>query len=435
MTGINLFSDGGQALWSITVAAAANLTCALLGCYLLLRRMSLLGDALSHAVLPGVVLGFLISGSTSSGWIFVTAVAVGLLATFLIQLLHGFAQVAEDASLGVVFTSLFAVGVVLLVKFGGRVDLDVDCVLYGLPEVVSLEKQPVFGFEVPSALLSMAGVLALTLLFIGLLWKELKLVSFDPRLATSMGINATLVHYLLMVMVALAIVAGFYAVGSVLVIAMLIVPAATGHLLSDRLPGMMAWAAAVAISSAGIGFWGDLRFDTGLAPMMAIVAGAEFMTALAFAPRHGLASRALHRGGLALRIVTEDVIAMLYRTDEAGDGGVGVSWQRCIVASGGGWRARLALPLLWWRGQVARLPDGRLRLTASGRQQAESLVRSHRLWEAYLDENFELPLDHLHESAERVEHFIGPALREELASELHQPGLDPHGKAIPHAPP
>src|SRR5690242_4068254 len=106
MTGFNLFSDGGQAFWTITVAAVANLACALLGCYLLLRRMSLLGDALSHAVLPGVVIGFLISGSTSSGWIFITAVAVGLLATFLIQLLHGFAQVAEDASMGVVFTSL-----------------------------------------------------------------------------------------------------------------------------------------------------------------------------------------------------------------------------------------------------------------------------------------------------------------------------------------
>src|SRR5215469_1340919 len=180
MTGLHLFSDGGQAVWTIAVAATANLACALLGCYLLLRRMSLLGDAVSHAVLPGVVIGFWISGSTSSGWIFVTAVAVGLLATLLIQLLHGFAQVAEDASMGVVFTSLFALGVVMLVQVGPHVDLDVDCVLYGLLELVSTDTQPVFGVEVPRAMFSMAGVLAGTLLFIGLLWKELKLVAFDP---------------------------------------------------------------------------------------------------------------------------------------------------------------------------------------------------------------------------------------------------------------
>lgn len=423
-----------QALSTIAVAAAANLACALLGCYLLLRRLSLLGDALSHAVLPGVVIGFWISGSTASTWIFVAAVAVGLLTTFLIQWLHGFAQVAEDASMGVVFTSLFALGVVMLVKVGSRVDLDVDCVLYGLIDAVSLDTLPVFGLEVPRALLSLSAVLVATLLFIGLLWKELKLVSFDPRLATSMGIDATVVHYLLMAVVALAIVAGFYAVGSVLVIAMLIVPAATGHLLSDRLAGMMLWSAMVAVSSAVLGYWGDRSFNTGMAPMMAIVAGLEFSLALVFAPRQGLASRVLHRLLLALRIATEDVIAMLYRADEGGEESAGVSWHRCLAAAGGGWLARTALPVLKWRRQVERMPERRLRLTAAGRQSAESLVRSHRLWEAYLGENFELPLDHLHESAERIEHYIGPELQEQLASELKQPGLDPHGKAIPGTP-
>lgn len=423
-----------QALWTIAVAATANLACALLGCYLLLRRLSLLGDALSHAVLPGVVIGFWISGSTTSGWVFAAAVAVGLLTTFLIQWLHGFGQVTEDASMGVVFTSLFALGVVMLVKVGPRVDLDVDCVLYGLLETVSLDTVPVLGVEVPRALLSLAGVLAASVMFIGLLWKELKLVSFDPRLATSMGFNATIVHYLLMAVVALAIVAGFYAVGSVLVIAMLIVPAATGHLLSDRLAGMMLWAAVVAVSSAALGYWGDRTFNTGIAPMMAVIAGLEFAIALAFAPRHGLASRVLHRLLLALRIATEDVIAMLYRADEGGESSAGVSWHRCLAAAGGGWLARTALPVLQRRCQIERLPDGRVRLTAAGRQAAESLVRSHRLWEAYLGENFELPLDHLHESAERIEHYIGPELQEQLANQLKQPGHDPHGKAIPGTP-
>ncbi|HET6879860.1 MAG TPA: metal ABC transporter permease [Pirellulales bacterium] len=429
----NFTSDGGQALWTISIAAAANLACALLGCYLLLQRMSLLGDALSHAVLPGVVVGFLISGSTSSSWIFISAVVVGLLATFLIQLLTGLGQVAEDASIGVVFTSLFALGVVLLVAYGSRVDLDVDCVLYGLIDYAWLNTRPMFGYEVPRDFLSLAGVLGATLLFIALFWKELKLVSFDPRLATSMGYSATLVHYLLMAMMALSVVAGFYAVGSVLVVAMLIVPAATGQLLSDRLSVTMAWAALVALSSAVIGYYGDLRFETGMAPMMAIVAGAEFSLALIASPRHGLGSRAFHRLSLALRIVSEDVIAMLYRHSEADPQAAeaGVSWRRCLVVAGGGWLGRLALPLLWWRGELRWTGGGRATLTDAGRARAESLVRAHRLWEAYLGENFELPLDHLHEPAERLEHYLGPALLEQLASELRQPDLDPHGKVIP----
>ncbi|MGH7137069.1 MAG: metal ABC transporter permease, partial [Pirellulales bacterium] len=177
MTDFNLLTDGGQALWTISIAAAANLACALLGCYLLLRRMSLLGDALSHAVLPGVVLGFWISGSTSSVWIFIAAALVGLLATFLIQLLQGLGQVAEDASMGVVFTSLFALGVVMLVKVGSRVDLDVDCVLFGLIDYAWLNTRPLFGREVPRDAISLACVLTATIVFVALFWKELKLVS------------------------------------------------------------------------------------------------------------------------------------------------------------------------------------------------------------------------------------------------------------------
>lgn len=431
-----LFSDGGQALWTITIAAAANLTCALLGCYLLLRRMSLLGDALSHAVLPGVVFGFWISGSTSSAWIFISAIATGLLATLLIQSLHGLGQVAEDASMGVVFTSLFALGVVLLVKVGARVDLDVDCVLFGLIDYAWLNTRPLWGWEVPCDLIPLVGVLAATILFVGLLWKELKLAAFDARLATAMGFSATLMHYLLMAMVAQATVAGFYAVGLVLVVAMLIVPAATGQLLSDRLAGMMAWAAGVAVSSAALGYWAEMKLEAGIAPMMALVAGGEFTIALVFAPRQGLAGRAWNRLSLAVRIVAEDMIGMLYRTVEADPrlAEAGVARARCLAAGGGGWRARLALPWLWWRGDVAWAAERRVQLTAAGRARAEALVRAHRLWEAYLGENFDLPLDHLHEPAEFVEHYIGPELLEQLSSELRRPGLDPHGKAIPGDP-
>lgn len=438
-----LFNGGSQALWSIVVAAVANASCAILGCYLVLRRMSLLGDALSHAVLPGIVVGFLISGSTASAWIFAAAVGVGLLTSFLIQLLSDQGGVAEDASTGVVFTSLFALGVVMLVRVGERsaaagVDLDTDCVLYGLLEFVPLDTISLAGYDVPRALVSLSAVLALTVAFVTLFWKELKIVSFDPQLATALGLRGGVVHYLLMAMVALAIVAAFEAVGSVLVIAMLVLPAVTGHLLSDRLLGMMAWSLASALISAVLAYVGEALYGTGMAPMMALVAGAQFAAALIAAPRHGLISRGYHRLALAVRIAGEDLIAMLYRGEEntseaqpSGTVSAGHSLRRSLAVAGGGPRAWLAMFALAWRRQLRLMPGKRIALTDAGRRAAKSLVRSHRLWEAYLGEHFHLPLDHLHEPAERIEHYIGPGLQEQLASELARPGTDPHGKEIP----
>ena len=303
--------------------------------------------------------------------------------------------------------------------------------LFGLIDYAWLNTRPLFGKEVPRDAISLACVLMATIFFVALFWKELKLVSFDPRFATSMGYSTTLVHYLLMAMVAQATVAGFYAVGLVLVVAMLIIPAATGHLLSDRLSGMMAWAVLVAISSAVLGYCGDMRFETGMASMMAMVAGLEFTIALIAAPRHGLASKAWHRLGLALAIVAEDIIAMLYRNAEADPDAAdaGLPRRRCLASGGGGWLARLASPLLRWRGELQSTGHGRLRLTAAGGSRIAGACPSPL--GSVSRRNFELPLDHLHEPTRRLEHYLGPALVEQLASELHEPGRDPHGKAIP----
>jgi ABC-type Mn2+/Zn2+ transport system permease subunit len=423
--------DPTQAFWTIAVGAISNTCCAVLGCYLVLRRMSLLGDAISHAILPGIVLAFFVTGQTASWPMLLGAVGVGVLTTMVTQTLHASGNVPEDASMGVVFTSLFALGVALIALVP-NVDFDVECVLMGRLEDV-LVTEPWFGWEVPLKLPSLVAVLAATVAFVTLFWKELKVASFDPALATAMGLSAAVVHYLLMGMVAAVTVAAFDAVGSVLVIAMLIVPAATAHLLTDRLGWMMGWAVVVAIVSSVLGYLGDIFFDTGVAGMMAVAAGAQFLLAVFLAPRHGLVSKGWHRFRLALRIVSEDVVAVLYRFEEvAGERkAAGVPWSLCRRIAGGGLTAWFAAPRLLWRGEIRSAPGRRLRLTPEGRRIAQSLVRSHRLWEAFLGENFQLPLDHLHESAERIEHFIGPKLQERLASDLHQPDLDPHGKEIP----
>ncbi|MBL9124503.1 MAG: metal ABC transporter permease, partial [Planctomycetaceae bacterium] len=291
-------------------------------------------------------------------------------------------------------------------------------------------------WHLPRILLSLGPMLAATLLFVGILWKELKIVSFDPQLASAMGFPARLIHYLLMGMVAAVAVTSFEAVGSILVVAMIVVPPATAHLLTDRLSRMMALAVAVGVISAILGYQLARAYDTSVSGMMAVATGVQFCLAVALAPRYGLVVRSANHLLLSLRIIGDDIVAMLYRTEEhqaqAGPAG-GADWGRCVVAGGSGLPAWLALPQLILSGAIRANRAG-CRLTDAGRARAQSLVRAHRLWEVYLGEHFDLPLDHLHESAERVEHFLGPKLQDQLARELSAPDRDPHGREIPPPP-
>ena len=222
----------------ILVGTLTNIACALVGCYLVLRRMSLMGDAIAHAVLPGLVLAFVFSGSMNIVPLFLGAAAVGLLTTFLTQTLHQYGRVPTDASMGVVFTSLFALGVVLLKRYITGVHFDVACVYEGSLSQAALDTFQFAGWELPRQLRTVLPVVLLNLAFILVLWKELKVSSFDAALSSSMGFSATLMHYLLMALVAVTTVASFEAVGSILVVAMLIVPPATAQLLCDRLGRM-----------------------------------------------------------------------------------------------------------------------------------------------------------------------------------------------------
>ncbi|MEW4569140.1 metal ABC transporter permease [Tautonia sp. JC769] len=415
--------------WTIALGVLASVPCAVLGCYLVLRQLSLLGDAISHAVLPGIALGFLLSGQLIGPAIVAGAMVVGILTAVLTQLLSRLGKVPEDASLGVVFTSLFAAGVLLITHAASDVDLDAGCVLYGLIELAPLESSPIGGIEVPRSFWGLGLVALATLGFVTLLWKELLLVSFDAPLATAVGINATVIHYALMAMVAGVTVAAFEAVGSILVVAMLIVPAATAHLLSDRLLRMMLAASGVAVLCSALGYRGAVALNSSVAGMMAVVAGALFALAVIMAPHQGMLARAITRLRLSLRIAREDILARLYRDEEqtspVGDEAPAAASVRTR------WVEALARRQLRRGGLVSDSASGPPTLTDLGRAEARELVRAHRLWESYLSTHFDLPPDHLHDPAERLEHFIGPGLRAELDADLQAPAADPHGRSIP----
>ncbi|MCI0359055.1 MAG: metal ABC transporter permease [Planctomycetaceae bacterium] len=430
-----IWADFTTPLWTIAIGILTNVSCALLGCYLVLRRMSLLGDAISHSVLPGLAIGFLLTGELTGWPMFLGAMVLGVLTSVLTQVIANLGKVSEDTSMGVVFTSLFAVGVVLIMAFARRAHIDAECILYGQIDYAALNLPVANWPQVPAAVWTLSATLAATLLYVLVLWKELKIVAFDPALAAAMGLSVPVVHYSLMAMVACVSVASFEAVGSILVVAMLIVPAATAALVTDRLSWMLAWAATFGIVSAVFGYVLAAATATSVAGMMAVVAGVQLAVAVVLGPNYGLVSRWLRNLSLAVRIASEDVIARLYREEERRGQGSGLRVQESGVGSRESGVGGLVRWLAGWR--LARenwvLADqvGSLRLTNEGRTAARNLVRAHRLWEAYLDTHFDLPRDHLHDAAERMEHFLDPQLQAELDAELAGVQTDPHGKAIP----
>ena len=274
------------------------MSCALLGCYLILRKMAMVGDAISHAVLPGIVIAFLISGSRDSVTMLVGAGLIGIVTTFLIEFLHKKARLQTDASIGVTFTWLFAVGVVLISLFAGKVDLDQDCVLYGEIAYVPLdlwinEDGTIMG---PRALYIVGTILLMIIFFVVSGYKELFLTTFDPGYASAIGISTTMWHYLLMGAVSATTVASFEQVGAILVVALLIAPAATAYLLTDNFKSMLWIACATGVLSSVTGYFLAVWIDSSIAGAIATMTGIFFAAALLFSPSHGVLFRKMKAG-------------------------------------------------------------------------------------------------------------------------------------------
>lgn len=447
--------------WIVITAALAAIGCTLPGTFLLLRRQSLMGDALSHAVLPGIVVAYLgLAAGEAHGWLTpeaaiawrhpllflgaaVTAVVSGSLATWLSRA----GRLDPGAALGVVYTTMFAIGLLLIRVAADNAHIDQDCVLYGSLETIVIDTYAQTG--IPRAVLVNGGVVLLNVLLLLLFYKELQLCTFDPGQATTLGIPVTLVEQGLLVCTGATVIAAFESVGSILVIAMLVVPAACGVLLSRRLPRVLMWSVILAALSAFLGHlaaltlpsavrwwlaWPDLG-EASTSGMMAVVAGGLFGLCWLFAPQSGVISLWRSRQELRKRIVREDILGALFRIEELeSDPAQGPrldDLQR--ILGGSPERLQNGLDALATSGELALTPE-RITLTPAGRVRAQSLVRSHRLWESYLAQHFQLESPRLHAAAERAEHFLSEDQQAALAAELQNPSRDPHGTTIPERP-
>ena len=284
--------------WIVVVGALCAVACALPGCLLVLRRMSMMGDAISHAVLPGLALAFIVTGSRASLPMFLGAAVVGVLTAVFTEWVNSFGKVDQGASMGIVFTTLFALGLILIVQGADHVDLDPGCVLYGAVELAPLDVVAIGGWEVPRAAVVLSVVLILNAVLLLVLFKEFRVSSFDPGLSATVGVSPAFMHYLLMTMVAVTTVASFEVVGSIIVIAMLVTPPAAAYLLTHRLGAMLVLSAVFAALSAGLGHLGALTVQgwfgyesTSTSGMMAAAAGLIFLAAWLFSPRQGLLTR------------------------------------------------------------------------------------------------------------------------------------------------
>lgn len=276
-------------LWIMLTGILAAASCGLLGSFLVLRRTSMLGDAISHAVLPGIALAFIISGSRNPIPMLIGAGALGLFTAFCTETLHRAGRLQQDAAIGVTFTWLFALGVILISMYAGQVDLDQECVLYGEIAYVPWDTWIWRGLEMgPRAVWILGGTFLLDIIFVLTCYKELKITTFDPALAESLGISTRLFHYALMAAVSLTTVAAFESVGAILVVAMLIAPAASAYLLTDRLSRMLVLAMIIGALSAVSGYLLASWLDASIAGAMATMAGAFFALCFFFSPTHGL---------------------------------------------------------------------------------------------------------------------------------------------------
>lgn len=274
-----------EAFWIILTGSMVAITCGLLGVFLILRKMAMVGDAISHAVLPGIVLAYLVSESRETIPMLLGAAALGVFTTLMIEWLYSKARLQMDASIGITFTWLFALGIILISLYTGQVDLDQDCVLYGEIAYVPLDMwingNGLLMGPRPVWITGGAMLLIIALVVVG--YRGLEITTFNPEYAAAIGISTAFWHYLLMSAVSITTVVSFESVGAILVVAFLIVPPATAYLLTEKLVPMLWLTVLFGVLSAALGYVLAALIDGSIAGAMSVVAGAFLAMALAYA--------------------------------------------------------------------------------------------------------------------------------------------------------
>ncbi len=404
--------------WVLAGSILIGVSSGVLGSFALLRRRSLMGDAVAHAALPGVAVAFILAGTRSLPLMLLGALVAGLLGAFFIQTVIKHTRIKEDTALGLILSVFFAFGIVLLTQIqhsgaGGQAGL--DKYLFG-------QAAALVGSDVQLMAVSAAVVCVIAML----LFKEFKLLCFDPGFARGIGFSPKVLDGMLMFLIVVTVVIGMQSVGVVLMAAMLIIPAASARFWTDRLNLMVMLAALFGALSGAVGTLLStvgLQLPTG--PLIVLAASAVFAVSMLLAPGRGILARVTRHISLKGRVAKENALRDFYELAEACD-----CWDAeataAELAAGRGIRAGAmisTLRKLIREGLVAEA-GGRFRLKDKGLAEAYAITRKHRLWEMFLMHEGQLGSDHVHRDADEIEHHMPPKLEAELEQLLAFQGIE-----------
>lgn len=409
-----------QEPWAVRALIASllvGITCGLLGVFIVLRNMSLIGDALSHAVLPGIFTAFLLVGYNTIGF-FIGAVAAGLVSTLAMTWIQQTIKTRNDAAVGIVFTVMFSLGIIgiswLNAQQGAHIDL--KDFLFGNVLTVS-----------PEDLLLSAIVCLYTLSMVLIFYRYLFVTTFQPVIAQSMGISVKVIHYMLMFLLSFAVVSSLRTVGVILVVAMLITPASTALLWSNRLPKVLVISVCIGAFASIIGLILSILLDTTPGPLMVVVSGFIYLIAALLAPQKGILRKWLARKQQSVKILEEDMIKYLSKNNVNS-----IDNKKDMIKA-------LGISEHQYSKQISNMKkSGKLtqnterpQLSMKGKELGDQLVRAHRLWEAYQVDKLGMDAEQIHDEAERLEHVLTADILDEVDEKLGFPTKDPHGSPIP----
>ncbi|MFL0684191.1 MAG: iron chelate uptake ABC transporter family permease subunit [Algoriphagus aquaeductus] len=412
--------------WVVLGITLLGIGSAYVGTFSFLDKKALLGDAISHAVLPGICLGFILAGEKNPVYIVTGAFLSGALATFLSSWLRKNTKLSEDTIIATILSVFFGVGIVMLTGLQKS----------GNPEIAGLNSF-IFGnaIGISESDLMIYGGLSLTIIMVLTLFlKEFRLMVFDPEYGKAIGFPMEAIRFLFNVLMILAVVIGIQAIGVVLMAALLITPGAAARFWTDRLHPLLILAASFSIVSGILGTYISFvipQMPTGpwVVVFLSLIALLSFM----FSPKSGIIFRYFSRKNYLRKTHKDHLMKALYKAREENKEGLSIEeiyelypYQKVQIDQ--------SIKDLLKEGFIIK-NQLLVSLTSKGTSDAMRIVRLHRLWELYLNESMNIAPDHVHESAEQMEHLLTPELEAMLEKRLNFPTLDPHQETIPREKP
>ncbi len=411
----------GSLIKSLITGTLVAVACSILGSFIILRRMAFLADAIAHSMMAGVIAGYLIVAmffgeGIEFGALFIGAILAGMFTVGMVGFVTRFSRVKEDTAIGVMYTGIFAFAMFILSIKSFAQYIQIDLTHYVQGYVASPTNSKLWLAAIVTTI-----VVAVVLSF----YRTLQLTTFDPVMAASIGIPVLAVDYLLTTCTSLVVVCGVQIAGVILVVAMIITPAATAYLLTDRLDRMIITSAIISAVGFWLGFGIATLFGSSSGPATVVTMTIIFLLCLTFAPRYGLVADWIRKRSSVPQEIKEDVLGCVLRAD-----GEAVPIREVLRhVENPDPRIRVAIDSLAKQG-LLEIESDHVRLTDDGEFQANRLVRAHRLWETYLDTT-KTPKQKIHAKAHQLEHISDPAIVEYLDDKLGHPVTDPHGSTIP----